>query len=135
MRRIVLTTSDIQKNHGSGVYKSTGRLERAIAEGYEVFIASSRTKLVETDDWWAKLVPADHIFLADELENDLADYLSSSWKKCLAALGITWPTEGELKPAFAERLSAEWAAKPGTWPDVQYWLPRKGIDTKYSFPK
>ncbi|MFA5947332.1 MAG: hypothetical protein WC813_04950 [Patescibacteria group bacterium] len=140
MRRIVLTTSDIMRAHsatldGLGNYQSTGRLERAIAEGYEVFITTTRTKLVEIDDWWRKLVPDDHIFLANPQGEDLAEHLASGWKKCIAALGLTWPTLGELKPELAERLGSDWSSKPGTWVDVQHWLPSQGVAIKHQLSR
>ncbi len=138
MRRIVLTTSDIQKYlPGSDVprYKPTGLLERAIEEGYEVFITTTRTKLVETDDWWRKLVPDDHIFLTDPSVEDMQEQLSSGWKKCVTALGLSWPTEGDLKSDHKDRLGSDWADKPGRWTDVQHWLPSQDIDTVHALRK
>jgi hypothetical protein len=137
--RIVLTTSDIQKREFTddgipGAYKatgSTGLLELALEKGLEVFITTTRSKIVGTDKWWLGLVPEDHIFFADPSIEDQEEQLASGWKKCVAALGLTWPTKGETEPELAKRLGTNWAAKPGHWADVQAWLTRQGVANRF----
>ena len=54
MNKAVFTTSDIQRFKGmSDELESTGKLENAISQGYEVFVITSRTVFKpEIDDWW-----------------------------------------------------------------------------------
>ena len=58
MNKAVFTTSDIQRFKGmSDELESTGKLENAISQGYEVFVITSRTVFKpEIDDWWRNQV-------------------------------------------------------------------------------
>jgi hypothetical protein len=58
MNKAVFTTSDIQRFKGmSDILESTGKLEKAIEQGYEVFVITSRTVFKpEIDDWWRNQV-------------------------------------------------------------------------------
>lgn len=68
----VFTTADIhfQGEPGPGAvavayegshFYSTGGLESALAEGYEIYVMSSRAKLGTHDAWWLALVPAENV--------------------------------------------------------------------------
>jgi len=110
-KKIVFETSDIFNYQGisDGPVKfeftdssgkdqklcSTMVLEWAIEEGYEVFVASTRSHLMDSDEWWTKLVPADHIFLSDvPTDGKLVERdPSSGWKRLFEHLGIAWPEE------------------------------------------
>lgn len=56
--KAVFTTSDIQIFKGmSDDLESTGKLEKAIEQGYEVFVITTRTIFKpEIDDWWRNQV-------------------------------------------------------------------------------
>lgn len=58
MKKAVFTTSDIQRFKGmSDTLESTGKLEKAIEQGYEVFVITTRTRFFpENDDWWRNQV-------------------------------------------------------------------------------
>lgn len=58
MNKAVFTTSDIQRFKGmSDTLESTGKLEKAIEQGYEVFVITTRTVFnPEIDDWWRNQV-------------------------------------------------------------------------------
>ncbi len=58
MNKAVFTTSDIQRFKGmSDTLESTGKLEKAIEQGYEVFVITTRTVFKpEIDDWWRNQV-------------------------------------------------------------------------------
>lgn len=58
MNKAVFTTSDIQRFKGmSDDLESTGKLENAIKQGYEVFVITSRTRFFpKIDDWWMNQV-------------------------------------------------------------------------------
>jgi len=74
---------------GSIVY-SHGRLEKALAEGYTVYVASTRRSLGAHDSWWVELVGVDNIFLAEELGDDNLSS-SSGWRRLFSHLGLEWP--------------------------------------------
>jgi len=58
MNKAVFTTSDIQRFKGtSDELESTGKLEKAISQGYEVFVITTRTRFKpEIDSWWQNQV-------------------------------------------------------------------------------
>lgn len=74
---------------------STGVLEWALEGGCEVFVASTRSHLLESDEWWTKLVAADHIFLSDEpVDGALTERdASSGWKRLFERLNVEWPDD------------------------------------------
>ena len=58
MNKAVFTTSDIQRFKSNlEELESTGKLEKAIEQGYEVFVITSRTGFKpQIDDWWMNQV-------------------------------------------------------------------------------
>lgn len=68
-------TSRFTDDHGrsTNVY-STGSLERALAEGHEIYVVSTRENLGEHDEWWITLLGGqDRVFLMPEEEFDPND--------------------------------------------------------------
>src|SRR3990167_5986272 len=53
-------------SNGRPVY-STGRLEKALAGGHRVLVASTRFALCSHDKWWVSLVGRKNVFLSDTL--------------------------------------------------------------------
>ena len=75
-------------------FASTGCLEKAVKEGYRVYVASTRSSLHEHDKWWVKLVESGNIFLAREDEDNLASE-NSSWVQLYHKLNLPYPKEEE----------------------------------------
>ncbi len=75
---------------------STGRLERALASGMEVFVCSLKPSLGPHDEWWRKLVPPENVFLYDELNggtlhvSEIGRKAYLPWRRLFARLGIPW---------------------------------------------
>jgi len=104
MKKIaVLSTSDIQRITDRGP-ESTGRLERAIEQGFTVFVGSDRTKTGEYDQWWIDLVGSDRVFLADgSLDRTIKnhhEFCNSGWQALFAAQRVDWPLDSAGRPMF-----------------------------------
>ena len=67
---------------GSCCY-STGKLERALAQGCRILVPTTRSKLFSHDEWWVALVGRENIFLVDpstfEEECDRGLLYSTGW--------------------------------------------------------
>jgi hypothetical protein len=74
---------------------STGNLEKAVEQGYDVYVVSTRTKLGEHDEWWLSLVKRNNIFLVEKDENDHREALLRPWKILYKHLCIDFPTDDE----------------------------------------
>lgn len=90
----VFTTSEIQEPGAQNKQHSTGALERAMSEGYEVFVVSTRDTFGSHDTWWIEMVPADHVthcrpLREDEHESGLR--LNEPWKALYERLGHDYP--------------------------------------------
>lgn len=106
---VVLTTSDIFRVSNTGPPKgcksevkdefdidgnifssySTGLFEKAIAEGKDIYVGSTRVKLLSGEKWWSEQIPSDHIFM----RRDLDEPSSEAWKRLFDAIGIEWPID------------------------------------------
>ena len=78
---------------------STGRLERAIRLGYDVYVASTRERLDEHDSWWVGMVGKDHVFLAREWKAGEDVPVSSGWVELFGALGLAYPIAPSPPPS------------------------------------
>lgn len=137
----VFTTSDIQRynlHHPPSTLVSTGKLERAIVEGYECYVVSTRTRLSETDTWWRKHVPDDRIFLSSVKEQKedggYANSLSTikPWERLYAVLSITPAPLSCEDRKRAEELGESVHAF-ACWQDAQDQLESHGIPQGSSF--
>lgn len=96
---------------------STGLLEKAIDEGYKVYVVSTREKLHECDDWWAAILPSEQIYLSDpppsmerwllsnppdeEEYNDVENrHKGYAWHKLYQHLDLDYPKGYRGEPAF-----------------------------------
>lgn len=107
----------------NGLHKvySTGGLERALEQGYKVYVASTRKRLFDHDAWWISLVGAGAVFLARPVRQrsheDRNAAISAGWMGAYREIGIPWPMyeDGET-PEFwttARRLLIEHGVKIG----------------------
>lgn len=74
---------------------STGKLEQAIAEGYDIYVVSIRPGFADVDNWWRRLVPADHVFVNKGLlpaftGNPKAADIFNAWRQFYRLLGLPW---------------------------------------------
>jgi len=85
-------------------FSSTGSIEKALEDGYAVYVVSTRSSLDTHDDWWTTLVNKDNIFLADakyegefgeawRYEDENVDKSNSGWKNLYEHLGHEYPTD------------------------------------------
>jgi len=74
-------------------FASTGSLEKAMKNGYKIYVVSTRESLSEEDTWWRKLVNKNRIFLADKQKKDEFTE-NSGWIRLFAKLGLDYPLEG-----------------------------------------
>jgi len=75
---------------------SRGRLERALREGLEVFVVSTRSALSDYDAWWRLLVPPEHVLLGgDGAETCSVSERNASrgagWVALYRCLGLAYP--------------------------------------------
>jgi len=68
---------------------SRGNLERALDDGYTVYVASTRHKLGDHDAWWVEMVGRENVFLAGE--EDIERAICLGWYKVYEKLGLEWP--------------------------------------------
>lgn len=73
---------------------STGRLERALDLGLEVWVCSIRPAFGPQDGWWRKLVPAERVLgtdlsVMDVGRNGMAGLLEP-WKRLYERFGLLW---------------------------------------------
>lgn len=108
----------------NGDYKvfSSGGLETALAEGYEVWIITYRYDSDYTDNWWRELVDSDHIIkgdpnsylIYDAVERDKVEL--APWREVFRVIGIEFP-EGQFT----------------TWRGLMFDLDRFGIKPGFEF--
>jgi hypothetical protein len=120
--KLVLKTTFENANGVHEVY-STGALERALEQGYKVYVASTRERLGDHDAWWISMVGADAVFLAQSPDPENYDEtrnggVSAGWMGVYKELGIPWPThDGE----------------PEFWTTARRLLSKHGIDIGADF--
>ena len=124
MKKIaVLSTSDIQRvaDYDLMRIESTGRLERALEQGFTVFVGSTRTKTGDHDQWWIDLVGSGNVFLADDSLSENHDQLcNSGWRALFASLGFDWPLRGD-SPHMLGR-TCKGMDKPMFWTSAIPWM-------------
>ncbi len=81
--------------HGYKVW-STGKLERALAEGHEVYVCTVIPLFRPEDAWWRALVPPDRIYRprtdARGTRQEAFDhFINEPWRRFLADIGRDWP--------------------------------------------
>lgn len=75
---------------------STGRLERALAEGLEIHVCSIRPAFGAHDRWWLALVPPERVHApvippGRRAVKEIAWLLECGpWKRLFDALGLPW---------------------------------------------
>lgn len=78
---------------GTKVY-STGCLERALAVGFVVYVVTTRSKLMDHDKWWMKLVDSDRVFLTEEggmYDPRRDEIMMTPWRRLFEAVEIEFP--------------------------------------------
>lgn len=141
----IFSTSEIQfVNQGADVPITTGALERALENGFQCYVASTRHGLGKTDAWWVKLVGEENVFLAKTPEhvdslpwstvrtflegNPELGYTngwgtienwrySSGWRLLYKRLGEVWPRLVEtVSPPVRGNVGAyTWRTSPAPW--------------------
>ncbi|MAP23893.1 MAG: hypothetical protein CL582_23425 [Alteromonadaceae bacterium] len=92
--RLPVRSEIVRKDGRIAKFASTGYLEKAIKEGYEVYVASTRSSLHEHDKWWTELVKSENIFLAREDKDNLVSE-NSSWVQLYHKLDLPYPRRGK----------------------------------------
>jgi hypothetical protein len=128
MKKIaVLSTSDIQRvaDYDLMRIESTGRLERALEQGFTVFVGSTRTKTGDHDQWWIDLVGSDRVFLADDSLDQTSEnhdeLCNSGWRALFAVLSFNWPL---ICDDHRSHGRGEWQQAPMFWTDAVPWMYR-----------
>ena len=100
-----------EKYHGNILkWYSTGKLEEAVARGYEVVVCSFRPILGPQDEWWRRLVSPGNVFLAFDLLGrfdlrEASKMLLRPWQRLFERLGVPWD------PAWTEAEDSDEAIK------------------------
>ncbi len=91
----VFTPGEIQDYDPSKTkFSSRGALERALEDGFTIYVVSNRDALTHQDNWWRALIPPERVFHIDqqaELNSGLN--LNAPWKKLYEALRLTYPRQ------------------------------------------
>lgn len=88
--RLPVKSRVVRKDGRIAKFASTGYLEKAIEENYEIYVASTRSSLYEHDEWWTGLVKNENVFLAREDEDSLVSE-NSSWVQLYHKLNLPYP--------------------------------------------
>jgi hypothetical protein len=105
MKRVILSITDLsvkretEYGHKGGGFYSTGVLEKALEEGCEVYIVTTRERLEPSYGWWMKLVKRENIFLGDRRDNEVG------LRALLDSLEIPWPSFGKTQGLDREMVS------------------------------
>lgn len=125
VKRVVLSTSDVQQPVGLHDVKSTGKLEFCNANGYEVFIASTRRDTnLQQDEWWKAMVPPERrFFVPSDGDNDhaFAPGIFRMLRGLYNVLNIPW------NETWTGQRRGDFVADATTWMDVLYGLRKHGI--------
>ncbi len=86
-------------------FYSTGRLEKALAEGYTVLVGSARTRFGQHDMWWIGLVGGiENVYFSmphgHENHNEMC---GNGYHRIFERLEIPWPLEKDGKRVFWSR--------------------------------
>lgn len=81
--------------HGYKAY-STGKLETALAAGYEVYVCTVIPLFRPEDAWWRRLVPPERIYrpitdATGEAEQVFDHFINDPWRRFLEDIGRAWP--------------------------------------------
>ncbi|MFA6447384.1 MAG: hypothetical protein WCW31_03975 [Patescibacteria group bacterium] len=86
-------------------YYSTGRLEAAIAAGYEVYVLNATPEGRPYAEWWLALVPADHVLSIDGFETMESGSVNDAFMELYSKLGLPWNENAKLWPTHLYALS------------------------------
>jgi len=113
-----LTAEDepkIRWQNADGASITTGKLEQALVEGRTVFVATTKTKWLEHEEWWMKLLGVSPqegravspvvgvlaspeyghaVFLSDDRPISDDARWTTGWSRLFAYLNVSWPTRG-----------------------------------------
>ena len=75
---------------------SSGKLERALGEGHDVYVCTVLPLFRPEDAWWRALVPPDRIYrpVSDargKPEEAFDHFVNDPWRRFLADIGRSWP--------------------------------------------
>ena len=75
---------------------SSGRFERALADGSDVYVVTVLPLFRPEDAWWRALVPPERIYrpVADargSAEEAFDHFVNDPWRRFLADIGRPWP--------------------------------------------
>ncbi len=85
-------------------YYSTGRLETAIAAGYEVYVLNATPEGRPYAEWWLKLVPSDHVLSIDGFETMESGSVNDTLMELYSKLGLPWNECAKLWPTHLNAL-------------------------------
>jgi|GEM_PF-2565798 len=82
-------------NYGYKLW-SSGKLERALGEGYDVYVVSVIPLFRPEDAWWRELVPAERVYrpvtdACGEPDRAFDHFINAPWRRFLADIGRPWP--------------------------------------------
>lgn len=98
---------------------STGKLEEAIALGYEVYVVSIRPTFGPHDRWWQALVEPSHVLATGGLfaaaaRGDPMTAVFAPWRELFARLGVPWNDVFSDFDDPAIELSARYGVRDGS---------------------
>ena len=112
----IFTTSEIQRVSYSGPVDfeatSTGALERALEQGFTVFVVTTRPRLGLHDIWWIDLVGEDSVFVAEdsyavESDSERDAAVNAGWRRLFERLDQPWPTHTWTHPRTGETVTTQ----------------------------
>ncbi|HJV32880.1 MAG TPA: hypothetical protein VJ694_02530 [Patescibacteria group bacterium] len=94
--------------HGYKLW-SSGKLERALGEGHDVYVVTVVPLFRPEDAWWRELVPAERIYrpvtdARGEPSQAYDHFINGPWKRFLADIGRPWPKGVEDAIAWRSSL-------------------------------
>jgi hypothetical protein len=91
MRNVaIFTVHDIQQSDARGDLVSTSALEKALEEGYEVFVVNAGENPHSLDRWWLQLVQSDHVITSKNANPGVLEH-NELWKTLYLRLGLRYP--------------------------------------------
>lgn len=76
---------------------STGKLERSLVMGADVYVCTVLPLFRPEDDWWRALIPAERVFKPNldargRPDQTFDHFVNGPWRNFLDHLGRPWPT-------------------------------------------
>ena len=89
------THEEIGRFGGRHSWYSTGKLEEALASGYEIYVISIRPAFGPHDDWWRALVPSENVYvnpgiMAAFMGDPTSSRVHGAWQNFYRRFGLPW---------------------------------------------